>query len=149
MGKLTIDIPKGYIVDNENSTSIQIVLKPTTNLTYKEICEKLMSEGAYYTDINGTITYDSYIGTYDNASPKFEILDKLLAINKLSNIAYYYNNELCKQGYTIYYAIAIKKYQVCQAATCDGDVAIFKNKEDAQKVIDNPNFREILNKIYK
>ena len=149
MGKLIIDIPKGYIIDNENSTSIQIVLKPTTNLTYKEICEKLMSEGAYYIDIDGTMTYDSYIGTYDNASPKFEILDKLLAINKLSNIAYYYNNELCKQGYTIYYAIAIKKYQVCQAATCGGDVAIFKNKEDAQAVIDNPNFREILDKIYK
>lgn len=149
MGKLIIDIPKGYIVDNENSTSIQIVLKPTTNLTYKEICEKLMSEGAYYIDIDGTITYDSYIGTYGNASPKFEILDKLLAINKLSNIAYYYNNELCKQGYAIYYAIAIKKYQVCQAATCDGNVPIFKNKEDAQKVIDNSNFRNILNTIYK
>ena len=69
-----------------------------------------MSEGAYYIDIDGTITYDSYIGTYGNASPKCDILDKLLAINKLSNIAYYYNNELCKQGYAIYYAIAIKKY---------------------------------------
>ncbi len=149
MTKLIIDIPKGYIVDNENSTSSQIILKPTTNPTYKEICEKLMPKEAYYIDIDGIITYDSYIGTYGNASPKCDILKKLLAINKLANIAYYYNGELCKQGYTIYYAIAIKKYQVCQAMTCDGNVAIFKNKEDAQKVIDNPNFRNILDTIYK
>lgn len=28
-------------------------------------------------------------------------------------------------------------------------IFFFKNKEDAQAVIDNPNFREILDKIYK
>ena len=149
MGKLTIDVPKGYIIDNENSTFDHIVLKPIKNLTYKDICKELMPREHYYIDADGLIDYDTYIGTYNNASPKYGTLDKLLAINKLSNIAYYYNNELCKQGYAIYYAIAIKKYQVCQAATCDGNVPIFKNKEDAQKVVDNPDFREILNKIYK
>lgn len=149
MGKLMIDIPKGYIVDNENSTSSQIVLKPTTNPTYKEICEKLMPERAYYIEIDGVITYDSYIGTYSNASPKCGILEKLLAINKLINIAYYYNGELCKYGYVIYYAANNKKYQIKRASINFGDIAIFKNEEDAQKVIDNPNFRDILDKIYK
>lgn len=149
MGKLIIDIPKGYIVDNENSTSSQIVLKPTTNPTYKEICEKLMSEGAYYIDIDGTITYDSYIGTYDNASPKCDILEKLLAINKLANIAYYYNGELCKYGFAIYYAYNNKKYQIKTASINFGDIAIFKTMEIAQIVIDNPNFRNILDTIYK
>lgn len=149
MTKLIIDIPKGYIVDNENSTSIQIVLKPTTNPTYKEICEKLMSEGAYYIDIDGTITYDSYIGTYNNASPKCDILEKLLAINKLANIAYYYNKELCKYGFAIYYADNNKKYQIKTASINFGDIAIFKTMEIAQIVIDNPNFRNILDTIYK
>lgn len=149
MTKLIIDIPKGYIVDNENSTSIQIVLKPTTNPTYKEICEKLMSEGAYYIDIDGTITYDSYIGTYNNASPKCDILEKLLAINKLANIAYYYNEELCKYGFAIYYADNNKKYQIKTASINFGDIAIFKTMEIAQMVIDNPNFRNILDTIYK
>lgn len=149
MTKLIIDIPKGYIVDNENSTSIQIVLKPTTNPTYKEICEKLMSEGAYYIDIDGTITYDSYIGTYNNASPKCDILEKLLAINKLANIAYYYNEELCKYGFAIYYADNNKKYQIKTTSINFGDIAIFKTMEIAQMVIDNPNFRNILDTIYK
>lgn len=29
------------------------------------------------------------------------------------------------------------------------EVALFNRKEDAQEVIDNPNFREILDTIYK
>ena len=149
MGKLIIDIPKGYIVDNENSTSSQIVLKPTTNPTYKEICEKLMPEEAYYIDIDGIITYDPYVGTYDNASPKRDILEKLLAINKLANIAYYYNGELCKHGYAIYYADNNKKYQIKTASINFGDIAIFKTMDNAQIVIDNPNFRNILDTIYK
>ncbi len=149
MTKLIIDIPKGYIIDNENSISTQIVLKPTTNPTYKEICEKLMSEGAYYIDIDGTMTYDSYIGTYANASPKCDILEKLLAINKLANIAYYYNGELCKYGFAIYYANSNKKYQIKTASINFGDIAIFKTMEIAQIVIDNPNFRNILDTIYK
>lgn len=149
MGKLIIDIPKDYIVDNENSTSSQIVLKPTTNPTYKEICEKLMPKEAYYIDIDGIITYDSYIGTYGNASPKYGVLEKLLAINKLANVAYYYNGELCTHGYAIYYADNNKKYQIKIASINFGDVAIFKTMEIAQKVIDNPNFRPILDKIYK
>lgn len=149
MGKLTIDVPKGYIIDNENSTFDHIVLKPIKNLTYKDICKELMPREHYYIDADGLIDYGTYIGTYNNASPKFGILDKILAINKLSNIAYYYNNELCKHGYAIYYDKTNKVYQIYLATTCYGNVAIFKNKEDAQKVIDNPNFRNILNTIYK
>lgn len=149
MGKLTIDVPKGYIIDNENSTSSQIVLKPTTNPTYKEICEKLMPKEAYYIDADGVIDYDSYIGTYSNASPKHSILEKLLAINKLANIAYYYNKGLCTHGFAIYYADNSKKYQIKIASINFGDVAIFKTMEIAQKVIDNSNFRNILNTIYK
>lgn len=148
MGKLIIDVPKGYIIDNENSTSSQIILKPTINPTYKEICEKLMPEGAYYIDVDG-ITYDLYTGNYNNASPKCGILEKLLAINKLANIAYYYNGELCKCGYAICYVDNNKKYQIKKASINYGDIAIFKTMEIAQKVIDNPNFRDILDKIYK
>lgn len=149
MGKLTIDVPKGYTIDNENSTFDHIVLKPIKNPTYKEICEELMPKEAFYIDIDGIITCDSYIGTYSNASPKCDILEKLLAINKLANIAYYYNEELCKYGYAIYYADNNKKYQIKIASINFGDIAIFKTMEIAQKVIDNPNFRNILNTIYK
>lgn len=149
MGKLTIDVPKGYTIDNENSTFDHIVLKPIKNLTYKDICKELMPREHYYIDADGLIDYGTYIGTYNNASPKFGILDKLLAINKLSNIAYYYNDELCKEGYAIYYATAVKRYEVYRASVNYCNVAIFKNKEDAQKVIDNSNFRDILDKIYQ
>ena len=36
-----------------------------------------------------------------------------------------------------------------KGAYVTGITALFARKEDAQKVIDNPNFREILNTIYK
>lgn len=140
---------KGYTIDNENSTFDHIVLKPIKNLTYKDICKELMPREHYYIDADGLINYDAYIGTYNNASPKFGILDKLLAINKLANIAYYYNNELCKHGYAIYYDKTDKVYKIYLATTCYGNIAIFKNKEDVQKVIDNPKFRNILDKIYQ
>lgn len=114
-----------------------------------KIFDRIILREGELIDIDGTITYDSYIGTYNNASPKCDILEKLLAINKLANIAYYYNKELCKYGFAIYYADNNKKYQIKTASINFGDIAIFKTMEIAQMVIDNPNFRNILDTIYK
>lgn len=81
-------------------------------------------------------------------------LKKLLALNQLLNIAEYYNHLYPKQNHTQYYIIKkdkngydIVEYEWLQYVL--SVVALFNRKEDAQAVIDNPNFREILDIIYK
>ncbi len=75
-----------------------------------------------------------------------------MALNQLLNIAEYYNRLHPEQNYTFYCIILEDKYYVIshKALHClFGVVALFNKKEDAQAVIDNPNFQEILNTIYK
>ena len=52
---ITFNIPEGYIVDKENSTNKNIVLKlakSTRSKTWKEYCEKMEGKDSYY--INST-----------------------------------------------------------------------------------------------
>ena len=53
--------------------------------------------------------------------------------------------------YIICYSTCINGYQICglSSKVIFGVEVCFNNKEDAQAVIDNPNFREILDTIYK
>lgn len=80
-------------------------------------------------------------------------LKKILALNQLLNIAEYYNNIHPKQNYTQYYIIKDDKnrYDIVEYKWLQyilGVVALFNSKEDTQAVIDNPNFRQILDTIY-
>ena len=52
---ITFEIPKGYVIDKENSTDSSIVLKliePSRSKTWKEYCEKMEDKDSYY--INST-----------------------------------------------------------------------------------------------
>ena len=59
-----------------------------------------------------------------------------------------------KQNHTQYYILKNDKngYDIVEYKWLQyvlGVVALFNRKEDAKAVIDNPNFREILDTIYK
>ena len=74
-------------------------------------------------------------------------------MNQLLNIAEYYNQLHVKEDYKQYYivyhmTIGYKIYCYDEGAI-PGIVVTFNRKEDAQAVINNPNFREILDTIYK
>lgn len=90
-----------------------------------------------------------------------EIREKLIAIANLMDIASYFNagweydvTEEENIGYMIVYDGSIEElnYTIHKIEACSniyyGNV-IFKNKSDAQYVIDNPNFREVLDNIFK
>lgn len=53
--------------------------------------------------------------------------------------------------YTICYSTFMDEYQVCgnSSNVIFGVEVLFNRKEDAQAVIDNPNFRKILDTVYK
>lgn len=157
--ELKINIPEGYEIDKENSTFECIKFKPSKKyFTYKDICAKLFKKESpgYYVDPNGSIQVtraEAFITDPINA-PNKKQLERLLALNQLMNIAYYYNDkQYMRVGYYIEYDKLDDKYFVenldnnlIQEA---GMAAMFIYAKDAQAVIDNPNFRSILDTLCK
>ena len=153
--ELKIQVPEGYEIDKENSTFECIKFKQK-DITYENVCNVLFSNGTgYYTDQYGEIEFYT-IGSnkFDaNNAPYCQQLKRILALNKLLNIAEYYNQIHAKTDYKQYYivyhiTIGYKVYCYDEGAI-PGMVVTFNKREDAQTVIDNPNFRTILDTIYK
>lgn len=155
--ELKIKAPKGYEIDKENSTLECIRFKPIKkDITYKDVCNEIFVNDAYFTDDRGCIhkgaRWDTEIIPDKNIAITEKQLKKLLALNQLLNIAEYYN-KLHGNGVNsvIKYDKIKQIYVVTEAFTMytKGIRAIFNRMDDAQSVIDNPNFREILDTIYK
>lgn len=156
--ELKIEAPKGYEIDKDHSTFECIRFKPIKkDITYEDVCNTLFkNNNGYFIDQYGKVNFYN-IGTNRsdaNNAPNGRQLKKLLALNQLLNIAEYYNNIHPKQNHTQYYIIKNDKngYDVVEYKWLQyilGVVALFNSKEDTQAVIDNPNFREILDTIYK
>ena len=143
--QLTIDIPEEMEIDLENSDLTKGIVKfKKKYITYKDITDA----------IRPIITYTS-ISVYSH------YMNKLKAISQLMNIARYYNGDWKykvnggERGYMIAYDNSIKEppYYKVNVIYPTTDVyygnPIFENDIDAQAVIDNPNFRDILDAIYK
>lgn len=139
-----IEIPEGYEVDKENSTFEKIIFKKVEEkLTYEKIAEKLFKfETHYYIDSNGVIRKNSADWKCPNAAPTSQQLEKLLALNKLINVAYYLNdgwepdwNDSGQEKFYIYYNNAIKTLNVSVNFYYNGSVVYFKSKEIAKQAI--------------
>ena len=90
---ITFNIPEGYVIDKENSTNTNIVLKliePTRVRTWEEYCEKMRGKTSYYPDKNYYIITPSHFGPmpivseFDNKedAEAFAALSKLLKLRK-------------------------------------------------------------------
>ncbi len=152
--QLTIDIPEGYEIDKKNSTFECIKFKPIEKyLTYKEVAEKLNKDICFFIAKGKIQSYAQY-ASYDNldVANSYRQIEKILAINQLMNIAKYYNGDWkpnCSEyKYHITYNNVEGIYLIDHNSIYTLDIIYFKNRKDAQAVIDNPNFRDILNKIY-
>lgn len=154
--EVKIQVPDGYEIDKENSTFDLIKFKPIKKyITYKDVCNKLFKKFQGY-----LISGYGEIEDFSYESDKFETnsatnrkqLDRLLALNQLLNITEYYNIQHVKfdKCYTILYDNN-KKYMVVEVSPfySFGIKPIFNRMEDVQAVIDNPNFEEILDMVYK
>lgn len=136
--KLVINTPEGMVIDVENSNLKEGIIKfRNKDIDYRDVCSSLN-------------TCDNPIVVSNNN------WEKIKAISQLMDIADYYNKGWKPDWknpdslkFSIWYDTLREKYDI---EFCGGSVrndVYFKNKEDAQAVIDNPNFREILDKIYK
>ena len=138
--QLTIDIPEGMEIDVEHSDLSNGIIKfKKNNITLEDIYEN-QGKDTFITNIvnNNTRTYN-----------------KISAIATLLDIANYYNkgwkpdfgND--EDKYYIAYSKNLNKYDITLSVLYKDNFLYFKNQEDAQAVIDNPNFRDILDTIYK
>jgi hypothetical protein len=135
--QLTINIPEGMEIDTENSSLAEGIIKFKSKcITYSKIINSF----------NSITNTNVYIHSSDTKALK--------AIAQLMNIAKYYNgdwkpnwSDLSEHKYFIVYNN--NTYIVDYNWASIYNKIYFKNKKDAQSVIDNPNFRAILNAIYK
>ena len=137
--KLTINIPDGMEIDVENSDLKTGVIKfKKKELRYEDIENSL--------DIEGNRTG---IPVDDNNA------FKLCATDRLMNIARYYNGDWkpnwssVESKYCILYSNLSQCYITDYRTRFASDTVYFKREKDAKAVIDNPNFREILDAIFK
>lgn len=156
--ELKIQVPEGYEIDKENSTFEYIKFKSIRNdITYAEICDKIFNNNIYNTNSYGHINCNRIgVDRFDlNNATNRKQLKRILALNQLLNIAEYYN--ALNSNKTNWLFCITLNYHTCNYVvitynslpTLFGVIPLFNRKEDAQAVIDNPNFREILDTVYK
>lgn len=149
---ITIDIPEGSIIDTENSDlSKGLIVFKDKWLNLKQLY-KSAKDNNYHT------CFSEIKDSTDDKS--CTVRDKLIALANLMDIASYFNGgweyNVTEEvvGYSIAYYKFVEKphYSVCEinnsVYTYYGS-PVFKNKADAQYVINNPNFRSILDIIFK
>lgn len=137
--KLTINIPDGMEIDVENSDLKTGVIK----FKKKELT---------YEDIKASLKLNENMTDIDVAD---ENANRLYAINRLMCIAKFYNGDWkpnwssVENKYHILYSNRSQCYTTDYKTFFDINTVYFKREKDALAVIDNPNFREILDTIYK
>lgn len=150
---IELALPNGYEIDVESSDLSKGIIRFKRKWLSLEQLYKLAKDNNYH-------TYLSEIK--DSIGDKTcEVREKLIALSNLMDIARYFNDnwEYHNSGNNCGYMIAYDKtkttddgYQVIHINS-DTDMyfgnIMFKNEADAQYVIDNPNFRELLDNIFK
>ena len=150
---LQIKVPVNFEIDKEHSDLDKGIIRFKNKWLSLEQLYKLAKDNNYH-------TYLSEIK--DSTGDKtYEVREKLIALANLMDIARYFNGDwnYRTRGDNCGYMIAYDKtrtiddgYQVVNINS-DTDMyfgnIIFKNEADAQYVIDNPNFREVLDNIFK
>lgn len=145
-------LPKGYVIDKEHSDLDKGIIR------FKN---KWLSLEQMYNVAKAT-NYNTYLSEIkDSIGDKTcEVREKLIALSNLMDIARYFNGDWNYDftkgdiGYMIVYdttmtepRYVVRKFDSVTKAYYGNP--IFKNEADAQYVIDNPNFRDILDKIFK
>ena len=142
---IEVVLPNGHEIDVESSDLSKGIIRFRRKWLTIEQLYKLAKE-------NNHITHRDSIKHFSDS--------KLVALANLMDIARYFNGDWKYDvteevvGYSIAYYKFVEKphYSVCKL---DNSVytyygsPVFKNKADAQYVIDNPNFRSILDVIFK
>lgn len=136
--QLTIDIPEGMEIDLENSDLAKGIVKfKKKYITYDDILQECSTN-------------------FSGLRVRNNCINKIIAISQLMNIAKYYNKDwnpnwrsLEESKYYIYYSTRNNTYGVANTFSTKYGNIYFRSYKDAQEVINNSNFRDILDVVYK
>lgn len=137
--QLTIDIPKGMEIDVENSDLTKGIVKfKKKSITYEDVFKALN------------------IKTISGITVHKEHKDKLQALAQLMLIAKYYNKDWLpdwsnsyEHKFYICYDYSARKYTIGQSWTESCFYVYFRFRNEAEEVINNPNFKDILDIIFR
>lgn len=145
-------LPNGYMIDKDHSDLDKGIIR------FKS---KWLSLEQMYNMAKATNYHTCLSEIKDSTGDKTcTVREKLIALANLMDIARYFNGgweyNVTEEvvGYSIAYYKFVEKphYSVCKldksVYTYYGS-PVFKNEADAQYVINNPNFREVLDSIFK
>lgn len=135
--KITINIPIGMEIDVEKSDlKAGVIMFRKKSITFNDVWSSLIAKDSC-AEVNLFIKNQK----------------KLDAMNKLMNIASYYNGDWKpdwkNSGEYKYNIMRTGAYGITTSSIYNEGTVYFKNKEDAQAVIDNPNFSSILDEFFK
>lgn len=139
------DLPNGYIIDKDNSDLDKGIIRFKRKwLSIKEIYDALFDRKE--------ITYRQNLKDFSN--PKMLVIANLMDIVNYFNGDWKFDIHNGNIGYTIAYDnTSIDGHYTVHKIDAVTNVyygnPVFKNEADAQYVIDNPNFRDVLDKIFK
>lgn len=140
------NVPKGFSIDKENSDLDKGIIRFKANWLTLEQLYKLAKDNVYFTNRDAI---------KDFCNSKIVVLANLMDIARYFNGNWKYHNRGDNCGYLIAYdktKTTDDGYQVVHINS-DTDMyfgnIMFKNEADAQYVIDNPNFRVVLDRIFK
>lgn len=135
--KLTINIPDGMKIDVENSDFESGVIKfKKKDITIQNVYGYILS-------------IFSKTGALKNKTKKLDAIDSLMSIAMFYNKDWKPDWSIDERKFYILYDNRDESYTTEFNTSYSTNMVYFKNKEDAQAVIDNPNFREILDSIFK
>jgi hypothetical protein len=142
--ELQIIAPEGYEIDKENSTFEKIVFKKVEEkLTYEKVVDKMFQhKNHYFIDSDGDITEASHGWGCSNVAPTINQLEKLLAINKLMNVAHYLNDgwepdwKDGSQKFFMYYNTTNRDIEIDVNTYFNSGVVYFKSKKLAEQAIE-------------
>lgn len=130
--EVKIQVPEGYEIDKENSTFERIKFKPIKKaMTYEDVARELFKDKNRY-----ITTFSCLKGGKDVTCTSSKQAEKLIAINKLMNMAKYFNMKSePKKGDRYYFYL---RHGVLNSTFTDKDVVdfgvvYFNNKEDLEK----------------
>lgn len=142
---IKINIPSGYVIDEERSNLTNGIIEFKSKWLSIEDIYRLLKANNYF-------TYRSSIISFHDG--------KLIALANLMDIARYFNGnwnyDATKgdKGYIIAYDTSMTEpyYTISNIDSVTKSYygnPVFRNKDDARYVIDNPHFKAILDKIFK
>lgn len=141
------DLPNGYVIDKDNSDLYKGIIRFKRKwLTIEEMYN--------LKPIVASDFLSPSIAVNESTRKKIVAIITFMDIARYFNCDWNYSTNSNEKGYSIAYDNSIKEpyYKVC-TENPDTDMyfgnIVFKNKSDAQYVIDNPNFRDILDAIFK